>query len=154
MRNSRKALFVLLALLVVVAVVKTVNPSDSKHTITGSITLTDSTSENRDICNPTGGYSDLSDNAQATVTDETGKILGMASVDTGSGSSEYVPGEYYGYGIRGDASYSGSCTHTFTIKNVAKAKFYTVTVGHRKAPVHSFDELESNGWTVALSIGD
>lgn len=109
-----------------------------KHTINGTFTLygdSDSISTIGATCEGDGGYSDLAPGMPITVKDENGKILGATTLGTGTGSSN-------------------QCTFTFVLDGVGEANIYSVEGGRRGAVSYPRSQLESAGWTVALSIGN
>lgn len=66
-------------------------------------------------CKGTGGYDDIGQGTQVTVTDEAGKVVGVGAL----GAGQYN-------------SVSGSCTFEFTVAGVAPGRaFYGVEVAHR-----------------------
>lgn len=123
--------------------------SAGTHTITGTMLLTDSKMyDEKDACNPTGGYSDLGDGAQVTVKDGAGKVLAVGSLETGTGSTKLVDYDSY------MSTYAGYCSHNFTISTVPDAAFYNVEIGHRGGLNYSKAEMSEKSWTVGLSIGN
>lgn len=78
-----------------------------------------------------GGYSDLTEGANVTVKDDTGRIIGNSAIKRPN----------------------LSCHFTFSVARLPKASFYSVEISHRGALTFSFDDLQRKGWQVALSVG-
>ena len=112
-----------------------------KHTVTGTLALSDSASfsglSTGDSCYGEGGYDDMHSGAQVVVEDETGKTLGTGELGTGT--------------------YDGSsCDFAFSVAGVSKASFYRVSAGNssRTGPQYSFADLSNRNWQVSLTLGD
>lgn len=108
-------------------------------TASGSLTLTDSSAVDPSIvmtggvCQGGGGYDDLHQGTQVTVTDQTGAIVGVGQLAAGSAIS------------------SSSCQFLFTVAAVpAGRKFYGVAVSHRGSVQYTESQVRSG---VELSIG-
>jgi hypothetical protein len=141
-----KRLLVLVSLaLVVLGCQPAASPTPLLHTITGSFTLTDTSSSpgivqgilegSRVDCWGTGGYSDLTSGVSVTLKNQSGTILANTTLGTGQGSAH-------------------TCTFHFTLTQVPDdATFYVVTVSHRGDVSHSHAEMVSAGWKVDLTIG-
>jgi len=108
-------------------------------TVTGTLELigdVDGTTEN---CWGSGGYSDLGEGTQVIVRDDSGKTVGIGSLDAGS-----VP-ERFDFGDT-----IVSCGWSFTVEEVTSgAASYSVEVAHRGEIAFTEDEAES----VALTLG-
>lgn len=85
-------------------------------------------------CVTTGGYQDIAVGSQLKITDETGTIIGVASLEP-----LYVPDDEL-------------CAFLFT-SDVPEATFYTFQLGRRGDITYSKDELDSSGWNIDLTIG-
>lgn len=126
-----------LAVLVSVALLATATRT---HTISGTMTVVDSYRWNADgagePCSLSGGYDDIAAGGQVVVRDES-----MTTLSTGSLSS----------GRR----VLDACEFTFAVFEVGKAEFYEIRMGNdgRGGLQYSYDDMDSNGWTVALSLG-
>lgn len=111
------------------------------HTVKGTFTLTDtdvpsSISSAGGTCYGTGGYSDMKPGASVLLKDESGTVLSSTTL---------------GIGIGGGSM----CIFTFTLQNVPDtAKFYVVSVSHRGEVSNSHAEMDADGWTYSLSMGD
>lgn len=121
--------------------VHTTPPAPAAPTITGTIELNSSDVEapgDGSCDSGTGGYEDIDDGAQVTLTNEMGTILGTTQL---------------GAGTAGDAP--SVCDFSFTFGQVAaKAKFYSVQVSHRGQITDSAAELKGTGWVFSLTLGD
>jgi hypothetical protein len=112
-----------------------------RHTITGSFTLVDSATEFSSIttigssCEGTGGYGDVGPGQPATLRDGDGKILAATTLGTGVGGST-------------------SCRFDFDFQGVPEVPFYSVEVGSRGTISYSLADMQGNGWTVSLTLGE
>jgi hypothetical protein len=111
----------------------------SYNTITGSLTLTDSSSNyaslsNGQSCSGKDGYNDITNGAEVQISNETGKILAIGSL--GSGTIQ-----------------SGTCVFPFSVSHVANASFYEIDIANRENVSVSKSELESDDWAADLSLG-
>lgn len=107
-----------------------------RFTLTGSFTLFAQTDGPASDCYGRGGYSDITSGVSVTVRDGASAILATGSLGNGQRSAT-----------------GGSCTYTFTIRDVKQADFYSIEVGRRGALSYSFAEMNSRNWTVAFSLG-
>lgn len=113
-------------------------------TIEGSMTLKDGFSgDPGESCSGSGGYDDIRGGAQVTVSNESGDVLAVGRLGAGEG----VPA----------SSATGSdflyCKFEFEVTGVPRAEIYTIEVSHRGGLSYSFEEMESQGWTVEFSLG-
>jgi hypothetical protein len=87
-------------------------------------------------CHGTGGYSDLTDSTQVTVSDASSKIIAVgtlgSSLRNGPHECDFIGAE-------------------ITVPD--DLDIYQIEVGHRGALSFTHDELEANKWIVFLSIG-
>ncbi len=117
-------------------------PGVPRHTVTGTLLLIDTTSQyspgigvTGDSCYGIGGYEDLGPGAAVVLKDEKGTILATTSLGMGTGKRM-------------------ACTFSFTLTDVTDgASFYSVEISHRGQITNSHEEMDSNGWRFALSIG-
>lgn len=125
-----------LVVLIAVALVVVATHGAARYKIHGALMLRDSDEvfAADQPCAGSGGYSDIRDGAQVTVTDETGKLLGVGSLNEGVGVS-------------------GSCLLTFDTIEVPKAKFYSVEVSHRGKITDSFAEAKSQEFSFLVTLG-
>ena len=112
-----------------------------KHTLTGSLSLSDSSSFGSlnpgDSCQGSDGYDDIVPGAQVVVTDQSGKTLQT--------------------GVLGAGSYDGSsCDFDLKISNLPDASFYRLQIGRetRGTMQYSLSEMKRNHWQVSLTLGD
>jgi len=128
-RRSRLVIAIVVVAVVLLAVAAAVYlfQTCSKSSIAGTHTIKGTLSA------PDKGY-DIA-NASVEVRDESGDIVAT------------------GYSSGYERTESGDVQVTFAV-DVPKRKFYTITVGTHEGPSYSFDELESNGWQLDLTLGD
>lgn len=110
------------------------------HTISGTMTVVDSSAYSSDgagePCSPGGGYDDISAGIQVVVRDESRTTLSTGNLSSGRRVRD-------------------ACEFSFSVSDVEDAAFYEVTMGSdsRGGLQYSRDEMDENGWTVALSLG-
>ncbi|MGW7534148.1 hypothetical protein [Amycolatopsis sp. NPDC054798] len=87
------------------------------------------------------GYRDISDGAQVTLVDETGRVVATTALHRSGGPTDIVDGVW----VR---------TFTFEFAEVPSAERYGVHVGndHRGTMWKDADDAERNGWQ--LNLGD
>ena len=137
----------LLLLLGILAFV--LHPGGGHHTINGTVDIfqdvgflagqsysTSNFSSANGTCQGSGGYSDLAPGVSVVVYSDTGDVL--STVPLGQGH---------------DLQSNVGCEFTFTVPNLPDASSYSVEVSHRGKLTYTKEQLESNNWTVALSIG-
>jgi hypothetical protein len=109
-----------------------------KETITGTVTINELVDAGSSPCSGEGGYSDITEGLGVVVKNEEGTTLANGSLGEGRREGEPIP----------------VCTFPFTITDVPKAEFYSVSAGRRGELTYSYDEMVEQDWKVALSIGD
>lgn len=106
----------------------------------GVTNITDVTGFDRlddETCAGSGGYDDLAEGAQVTVSDAAGKTIALG---------ELGPGKVVSAG-----DVVGGCQFRFTVKDVpAGQKFYGVEVSHRGVVRYTADDAHER---IVLSIG-
>ena len=93
----------------------------------------------KDQCAGAGGYSDIAEGAAVTIRDANDKIIGNASL--GTGTTKNLTHAW------------GPCVLHFTTTVSSGSDFYTVEVSHREKVTFSAKELDHNRWRPALTIG-
>jgi hypothetical protein len=83
---------------------------------------------------PGGGYRDIADGAQVTISDNKGAVLAVGALKSGTLTLS---------GVHFD----------FTIPNVPDTDIYQVDVSNRGSMNYARETLASNGWNVALQLG-
>jgi len=85
---------------------------------------------------PGGGYDDVQEGAQVTVSNSSGNVLAVGRLENGiyNGGSMHV-------------------TFEFTVDDLPDAAIYQVEVAHRGALTYSKRDLTVRGWTVDLTLG-
>ena len=127
----------IVAIAVVVSVLSGGVGGSDARTLTGELVLTDSGGYSDDYgsCTGSGGYDDIRAGALVVVRDGGGETLATSSLDDGEESG-------------------GACVFSFEVTDVPDADFYEVEVSHRGGLTWSQQELDDEGWDVALSLGD
>lgn len=93
-------------------------------------------------CEGTGGYSDISEATQVTITDGAGKLLAVTSLSEGKPSGSKLEGFVEG------------CTFSWSAPDIPKADFYNIEVGRRGKLTYSYQQMEDVFWISATSLGD
>lgn len=108
------------------------------QTIEGSVTLRDESASYKvgAHCGGLGGYSDIQEGADVEVLDAEGVLIGLGGLRDSEGIS------------------ATTCRLHFTVENVPATDFYEFEVSGRGGPTFSHKELEADGWTVDMAIGD
>ena len=102
------------------------------YRITGTLTLADGFSAST-TCSGKGGFRDISEGAQVTITDSTGATIALGHLGTG----------------RVD---TGGCVFPFEVADVPAGKeFYGIEVSHRG--VIKYGENEVRGSSIKLTLG-
>jgi hypothetical protein len=116
--------------------------SSAPTTVSGSLSLHDPDSfsglSSGTACEGSNGYNDITQGAQVTVSDNSGSILAVSS----SGMSA------------GTADGSGNCVFSFTIDNVPYSQFYQFQVSHRGQLAYSYQQLSSDNFQIATTLGN
>lgn len=116
--------------------------TNSTNTITGTMSLKDSafgglTSGTACTGSDAGsGYGDINQGAQVTVSNNSGSILALSSLDAGS------------------ADGSGNCVFNFTVQSVPYSSFYQIEVTHRGNVDYSYQQLSSQGFSMGMTLGN
>lgn len=97
-------------------------------------------------CRGTGGYSDIHAGISAVVRDDKGTIVGSSRLTP-------LPEQKAADG-RIDFRERNTCRFEFTIPQLPEAPFYTIEVGDRGELTYSRADLEAQGWTVELNLGN
>jgi Uncharacterised protein family UPF0547 len=157
-QGTKAPWFIVLGILVVVVIVIGAVVASgtlaAKHTLTGTLAIppadasqnldwlvhvTDSTGAVRPgaPCTTKGAYSDIDVGTGVMVRDDTDKVVGSASLTSGTLAFDKAP----------------ECIFRFTVDGVSDAKFYTIEVGGRGKLAFSADSLKATNWSAALSLG-
>jgi len=110
------------------------------HTIEGHLELKDDglfgagIAASGGTCHGVGRYFNVTPGLPITIKDESGTIVGTASLNGGIGTAN-------------------SCSFPFLAKDVGEAKFYTFESGDYGEVTFSRADIESKGWRVELAIG-
>lgn len=116
------------------------NSSSSTHDITGSLSLHDTTTfssmQNGDACEGSGGYSDITQGAQAVASDSNGTVLALSQLNAGQ------------------ADGNGNCVFSFTIPSVPYSNFYKFQVSHRGELDYSYQQISANNFSISTTLGN
>jgi hypothetical protein len=112
-------------------------------TITGSIAVGNEIASEHRTCYCSGasvgsGYGDIGEGTQVVVKDPTGKIIATGALDSGT----WKKGDIF-----------VACVHAFTVTEVPKADFYTLSIGRRGEQTYSHADLQQRGWRIDLTLG-
>lgn len=88
-----------------------------------------------------GRLKDLDAGTQVTIKDQAGSVLGVTQFGKGH------------FERHGGMSKGGSCTFSFTAKDLPKRAFYEVSVQGRGSTTYSFEDLQTRQWRIGLQIG-
>lgn len=92
-------------------------------------------------CTGEGGFDDIAEGAQVTVTDETGTIIASGRLGPGAENDIVVED---GLG----------CFFEFEVDGVPTDRaFYSIEVAHRGALTFSIAEIRQLGWQVSFDLG-
>ena len=117
------------------------------HKIEGSLVLIDGTLDQN--CLPGGGYSDIQPLVtQVTVSDQTGKVIGLGKLNSGTFSEPSLDVTRVGGPL-----WQKSCRFPFTIEHVPEVEFYGIEVSHRGTIRKSLAEMKNDSWKVGLTLG-
>ncbi len=108
------------------------------HTITGDFQLNSSDFSGITVigtsCQGKSGYGDIVPGAGVTIKDGDGKLLAATSLGSGTGNVM-------------------TCDFKFSLTNVPEVAFYTITISRRGDLSYSLAQMQSNSWTLSLTLG-
>jgi hypothetical protein len=133
-------------------------PTPETFTLKGAVTLSGDTKsytwEPGEPCSGSGGYSDLRGGSDVVVKDREGTVIGKGSLGSGVGVAVRqdcgAPGEH----PLCDPMGGRVCKLSFTVDGIPRSDFYVVEMGKRGQFTYSFDEIQSQDWSVEYAIGD
>jgi hypothetical protein len=107
-------------------------------TVNGTMTLSDGYFGSKGSpCDGSGGYSDIIEGAQVTVSNEsTSSVVAVSNLSPGKVNDD------------------GDCEFSFKINDVPNSSVYQIEVSHRGKLVYSRKQLEENKYQVELTLGD
>lgn len=108
------------------------------HTFHGSQGVHDSSAESLadgSSCDAYGGYSDVGQGSAVYITDANGDQVGRGVIEGGTVSG-------------------AACVFHFTVTGIADSSEYGIRIGHRNAVTFTRSELETDGWSPVLTLGD
>jgi hypothetical protein len=111
-------------------------------------------------CYGVNGYGDIKGEIPVTIKDGAGKIIAIGKTDVGywkindgTGKTVAVGDAVRNYTVRDTPSdFKATCNFEFTVNNVPKSDFYSISVGHRGELNYPFDEMEKQNWIISLSL--
>ena len=89
-------------------------------------------------CRGYGGYKDINEGKQIALKDATGKLLAIASLSNG-----HIV----------ETGFSNLCEFKFDFHDVPDMPLYQVEISRRGSLGFSKAELESQGWSISLTLG-
>jgi hypothetical protein len=137
------SLGVLLVVLIAGIALLTGRSGSKRHEVTGVLEVHDSDATGSgDTCTLSDGYDDISEGTTVEITDGTGKVIGIGSLDRPARIANSI-----------DNALTSGCSFTFYVDKVSKTAFYNVEVSHRGKVGYSYDQMVANLWTVSLKLG-
>jgi hypothetical protein len=97
-------------------------------------------------CRGTGGYADLRSGVEVTVSDAGGRVLGRDPL-----LARPAPTDAAGNVPEAERR---RCVWEFGFRDLPDQPSYRIAIGGRGAVEYSREELEAEGWTVQVSLGD
>ena len=126
-------------------------PTPSTHTLHGTISVTGDEHYYRwslgEPCSGSGGFDDMAAGTQVVINDGSGSTIATGHLNEGTGANPYID-----VGGTPDPEIVDTCLFSFDVEGIRDSDFYSVEVSHRGAMTYSKAEMESNGWTLALSL--
>jgi hypothetical protein len=86
-------------------------------------------------CDLGSGYQDIEAGASVTVKDGAGSIIGVSNLESPTTANKF------------------ECVLPFSV-TVSDSEFYSIEVSRRGEVTYSRADLESQGWTVGLTLGN
>ncbi len=86
------------------------------------------------VCLMSEGYRDIKYGANVTVRDGAGTVLGISELKLPTSVK------------------ATSCEYPFAV-TVGNSEFYSIKIGNRREVIYSKADLESQGWTLGLTLG-
>jgi hypothetical protein len=86
------------------------------------------------VCLMSEGYRDIKYGASVTVRDGAGEVLGISELKLPTSVK------------------ANSCEYPFEV-SVSNSEFYSIKIGNRREVIFSRADLESQGWTLGLTLG-
>ena len=115
-------------------------PPRPPYTLRGTVTLIATNNLNYDVpnvgrgCSGQGGYSDLTSGKQVTVTDASGKVIGVGQLSFGRAESDVT------------------CPFAFEVKGVPAADFYGIELQNRGTLRFSAVDMKAKNWEVGIIL--
>lgn len=140
MSNTKRLTGVLVAATILLTGCGTTQPkpaaTPAAFKITGTITVAAGEGSDSTLggaCLTDGGYSDIRTGAQVTVTNESGKVIALGSLDAGHTSDTLMlPTFNPDTAVVENAPKATQCVFGFTVPGVPEGEsFYSIEVAHR-----------------------
>ena len=109
---------------------------NSSINVSGKLTLHTSSFDKGKSCRGDGGYSDIHQGSQVTVSNGGGDIITVS--DLGEGLAD----EY------------GDCIFNFQLKDIPNAKVYQIEIVRRGKIVYEKQQLKEKDYRIGISIGE
>jgi hypothetical protein len=133
------------------AIAACVTASAPRHTITGTLTLIDSSVGNTIFgpfaldstsCAGGGGYSDVGPGKDVVLKDGEGKTLAVGRLGSGIRKDDL-----------GTSPRTYRCLFSFALEDVPEVPFYAVDLGRRGTVTYSLTDMRTAEWTLSLTLG-
>jgi hypothetical protein len=109
----------------------------TSYRVSGRLVLTDPAhvpTTDGDACSGSGGFGDIEDGAQVTVTNGSGTFIAVAPLEDGEVTTPSI-----------------TCTFEFEVA-VPYEAFYSFTLSHRGTLNASYQQLDRGGWSVVFTL--
>jgi YD repeat-containing protein len=111
------------------------------YTIRGRLTLISANlSQAGAACAGRGGYADIQAGKPVTVTDATGRVIGVGYLTAGHRRSTH------------DAPQDGACDFEFAVAGIPEVDVYGIALEGRGALQYSLAEMKQQNWFVRLQL--
>jgi hypothetical protein len=111
------------------------------YTIRGLLTLvTPNLSLAGSACAGQGGYADIQEGKVVTVTDTTGRVIGIGRLAPGHPAAP------------SDVAQNGGCDFAFEVAGVPEMDLYSIALEGRGTLQYSLTELRQQNWFVRLQL--
>lgn len=136
--HNRVAIFFLIIATIILLILTAQYLGESRSTITGTFTLHDSQLgfSDGESCEGSGGYEDIYDGAQVTISNGAGEIIAVSSLE-----NSQMDGTY-------------ECVFEYTMKNVPRSDIYQLEVSNRGKITYSHSDLKKNAFVIDSSLGN
>ena len=91
-------------------------------------------------CAGQGGYADIQAGKPVTITDATGKVIGMGQLSTGR------------LGVVSGVAQDRTCDFEFTVRGIPEVAVYGIRLEERGTLQYSLSEMKQQNWSVRLQV--